>query len=305
MKSVCALLATLALLSVSQASAEEKSPAPKRPNFVVILADDMGYSDLGCYGGEIETPNIDSLADDGLRFRQFYNCSRCTSTRASLLTGYYPQRIGMGEFGRTMDLNVPTVAERLRDAGYRTAMTGKWHLSELPAEPKGEQRLRWMDHQARLDVPFADPASLPTRRGFEKFYGVVWGVVNHFDPFSLVDGETPVEDVPEDYHATDAIARSATFASSRATRSPSSSTPRSRRRIGRSRLGLRRSPSTTASTTAVGMSCGPIDMSVRLSWGCSMRQPSWAPSSTKAKHGINCRPCVASTWRRRWRSTPR
>jgi arylsulfatase A-like enzyme len=136
MKSVCALLATLALLSVSQASAEEKSPAPKRPNFVVILADDMGYSDLGCYGGEIETPNIDSLADDGLRFRQFYNCSRCTSTRASLLTGYYPQRIGMGEFGRTMDLNVPTVAERLRDAGYRTAMTGKWHLLSCPPNPR-------------------------------------------------------------------------------------------------------------------------------------------------------------------------
>lgn len=206
MKSTFTLLAAIALLSVNQASAEETASSTKQPNFVVILADDMGYSDLGCYGGEIETPNIDALADGGLRFRQFYNCSRCTSTRASLLTGYYPQRIGMGEFGRTMDLNVPTVAERLRDAGYRTAMAGKWHLSELPAEPKGEQRLRWMDHQAKADVPFADPASLPTRRGFDKFYGVVWGVVNHFDPFSLVDGETPVEDVPEDYHSTDAIA---------------------------------------------------------------------------------------------------
>src|SRR5688500_1796057 len=163
------ICASLLLLAVNQAAAEEASQANRRPNFVVILADDMGYSDLGCYGGEIETPSINSLAEAGLRFQQFYNCSRCCPTRASLLTGFYPQRIGMEEFGRTMDLNVPTVAERLQKAGYRTAMVGKWHLSELPAEPQGEERLRWMNHQAKLDSPFADPASLPTRRGFEKF----------------------------------------------------------------------------------------------------------------------------------------
>jgi arylsulfatase len=182
-----------------------RAASDARPNFVVILTDDMGYSDIGCYGSEIETPNIDRLASDGVRFTQFYNCSRCTSTRASLLTGAYPHRVGMREFGRTMDKNVPTVPENLRDSGYSTAMVGKWHLSELPAEPRGGERILWMNHELGLDRPFADVDSYPLRRGFEKFYGVVWGVVNHFDPFSLMDENQPVKEVPADYYMTDAI----------------------------------------------------------------------------------------------------
>ncbi len=93
--------------------------ADDRPNIVLIMADDLGFSDVGCYGGEISTPNIDSLAGNGLRFTQFYNCARCVPTRASLLTGLYPQQAD--------GVQSVTLAEVLRQAGYRTLMTGKWH----------------------------------------------------------------------------------------------------------------------------------------------------------------------------------
>src|SRR5688572_21477973 len=112
-----------------------------RPNIVIILADDMGYSDIGCYGGEIRTPNIDSLARDGVRFTQFYNMARCCPTRASLLTGLYPHQAGIGHMvdnpkpfaGYTGDLNgsCVTIAEVLRDAGYGTFMAGKWHVTPV------------------------------------------------------------------------------------------------------------------------------------------------------------------------------
>jgi arylsulfatase A-like enzyme len=110
---------------------------PERPNFLVILADDLGYSDLGCYGGEIDTPNLDSLADSGLRFTQFYNTSRCWPTRAALLTGYYPQQVGFDTLP-----NVPNKRQRpawarllpeyLRPLGYRSYHSGKWHLDGGP-----------------------------------------------------------------------------------------------------------------------------------------------------------------------------
>src|SRR5688572_8326798 len=106
MRFLLTVCAALLLVIAHSPSALSQTPAAARPNFVVILADDLGYSDLGCYGGEIETPHINVLAEQGLRFQQFYNCSRCCPTRASLLTGYYPNRIGMEEFGRTMDLAV-------------------------------------------------------------------------------------------------------------------------------------------------------------------------------------------------------
>ena len=179
--------------------------ADSRPNILVIVVDDMGYSDPGCYGGEIETPSIDNLASKGIRFTQFYNCSRCTSTRASLLTGAYPHRVGMREFGLTMDKNVPTLAENLRDSGYATAMVGKWHLSELPTTRSEAERILWINHELDLDRPFAEKDSYPLQRGFEKFYGVIWGVVNHFDPFSLMDEDKPVKEVPDDFYMTDAV----------------------------------------------------------------------------------------------------
>lgn len=191
------------LFTSSATIAEEL--ASQRPNILLIVVDDMGFSDPGCYGGEIDTPHIDQLAATGIRFTQFYNCSRCCQTRASLLTGAYPHRVGMREFGRTMDKSVPTIAENLRDSGYATAMVGKWHLSELPHTESEAKRILWMNHELFLDRPFAETASYPTHRGFERFYGIIWGVVNHFDPFSLTDGEEAIRDVPRDFYMTDAI----------------------------------------------------------------------------------------------------
>ncbi len=115
------------------------SYAAQRPNIVVLLVDDMGFSDLGCYGSEIPTPNLDKLAANGLRFTQFYNTARCCPSRASVLTGLYPHQAGVGHMteddgvagyrGRLNDRCV-TIAEVLRDAGYFTAMTGKWHVGQ-------------------------------------------------------------------------------------------------------------------------------------------------------------------------------
>lgn len=120
----------------------------EQPNIVLILADDSGYSDLGCYGGEIDTPNFDDLGTNGLRFTPFYNTARCSPTRASLMTGLYSWQAGIGhlvednpEPGYTPALNrkCVTMAEVLKTAGYGTCITGKWHIggmetSQLPPE---------------------------------------------------------------------------------------------------------------------------------------------------------------------------
>lgn len=185
-----------------------------RPNIIVILADDLGYSDMGCYGGEIQTPNLDKLAQEGIRFNSFYNASRSCPTRASLLTGLYPHQAGIGRM--TFNDNLPgyrgqltengvTIAEVLKEAGYQTGMVGKWHIAETPL--KSDQR-EWLAHHVYHE-DFADKACYPVNRGFDDFYGIIYGVANYFDPFSLVNGDIPVRNVPKDYYITRALSDSA------------------------------------------------------------------------------------------------
>lgn len=163
--------------------------APPRPNIVLIMVDDMGYSDIGCYGGEIETPNIDALAAGGVRFTQFYNSARCCPTRASLLTGLAPHQVGIGHMteeegpgksdvppayrGNINDSCV-TLAQVAKSAGYATFMTGKWHLSG------------------------GDRADFPLQRGFDRYYGCLAGASHHFQPYGkrvIYSGNDVVHDL--------------------------------------------------------------------------------------------------------------
>ena len=175
--------------------------AARRPNIVVVLTDDMGFSDLGCYGGEIQTPNLDRLAAGGLRFTQFYNTARCCPTRASLLTGLYPHQAAVGHMmedkgldGYLGDLsrNAVTIAEVLQSAGYATYAVGKWHVT--PFTGRGADKHNW-----------------PLQRGFQRYYGIIDGAANYFDPASLVRDNTPIKASadsqyrPDHYYLTDAI----------------------------------------------------------------------------------------------------
>ena len=205
-------LAALSLSASIYAHAEKTENG--KPNILIILADDLGYSDLGCYGGEIHTPNLDSLAQNGVRFNRFYNAGRSCPSRASLLTGLYPHQAGVGRmtfddhlpgYRGTMTHNGVTIAEVLKSAGYQTGMIGKWHVSETPLRP--DQR-EWLNHQVQHDE-FTLKENYPTRRGFEDFYGTIYGVVDYFDPFSLVNGEEPVNEVPKGYYSTIALSDSA------------------------------------------------------------------------------------------------
>lgn len=208
-------LLSLILTSCGSGKKEEveDTQQEKRPNIVLILADDLGYSDLGCYGGEIDTPNLNYLAENGMRFTQFYNTSRCCPSRASLLTGLYNHEAGIGEMTTDRGLpgyrghiteNTVTMAEVLKEAGYHTGMIGKWHVSNTVVQDTPEKQLNWLNHHE--SHPWFSPEDqYPTKRGFEKYYGNIWGVVDFFDPFSLVNDTEPVETVPDDYYHTDAI----------------------------------------------------------------------------------------------------
>ncbi|MFV0268571.1 MAG: sulfatase-like hydrolase/transferase, partial [Draconibacterium sp.] len=196
------LLILLAAMVVG-CSVPEKN-VDERPNILLVMVDDMGYSDLGCYGGEIQTPNIDRLAEEGVRFTQMHNCARCCPTRASLLTGQYPQVAGINGMGVNLAMNTATIAEVLKENGYRTGMTGKWHLSQTKPVDDPVEQLRWMAHQVDYG-PFSPLENYPCNRGFEEHWGVIWGVVNFFDPFSLVHNEEPIKEVPDDFYMTDFI----------------------------------------------------------------------------------------------------
>ena len=176
----------LSALLVAPASAVE---AP-RPNILLVMCDDMGYSDVGCYGSEIDTPHIDRLAREGMRFTQFYNNAKCTTTRASLITGLYPRKGGRGK--QLLSDQMVTIAEVLRDAGYQTSLSGKWHLG-------------------------SEPPHRPIDRGFDEFYGLMDGACNYFDPAQpdpdfkgnrrrvFGHNETLIKEFPDDFYFTDAV----------------------------------------------------------------------------------------------------
>ena len=176
----------------------------KRPNIILIVLDDMGYSDLGCYGGEIHTPNIDQLAAEGIRFTQMHNCARSCPSRASLMTGLYPHAAGVNAMGVNLNINAATIAEVLKENGYHTGMVGKWHLSETTALSDPKEQLSWLAHRTEHGS-FAPLWSYPCNRGFEEHWGTIWGVVDYFDPFSLVHNETPIKEVPKNFYVTDFI----------------------------------------------------------------------------------------------------
>lgn len=182
--------------------------AEDRPNVLVIMADDLGFSDLGCYGSDIDTPNLDRLAAGGLRFTQFYNASRCCPTRAALLTGKYAHEVGLRTNGASLSKDAPTLAEIFSRNGYHTAMAGKWHLTHAAKlagdNVDSQEHLAVLNNQTRVEL-FGEKETYPAARGFQQHYGVIWGIVNFFHPFALVDGFEPVYDLPADFYLTDAL----------------------------------------------------------------------------------------------------
>ncbi|WP_353721216.1 sulfatase-like hydrolase/transferase [Dyadobacter sp. 676] len=184
-------LVTSAGLAALKTRDHSESPEnASRPNIVVILADDMGYSDMGCYGGEVKTPNLDYLALNGLRYRQFYNTSRCCPTRASLLTGLYSHQAGIGKMTEAENQpgyqghiteNTVTLAEVLKTAGYQTGMVGKWHVSNTFTREDPQEQLAWLSHQKDFGA-FSPVEQYPASRGFDKFFGTIWGGGGFFRP---------------------------------------------------------------------------------------------------------------------------
>lgn len=185
------------LTRLSAAVATGAMQPVSKPNFLVILADDLGFSDIGPYGGEIETPNLSRLASEGVRFRQFYNCARCCPTRASLLTGLYNHQAGIGHMIRDLgapsyqgylDGNCSTLAESLKPAGYRAVMSGKWHV--------GESKGHW-----------------PLDRGFDRYFGLISGASSYFEVSPgrrmVLDNEPWEPAGDSGFYMTDAIADNA------------------------------------------------------------------------------------------------
>jgi arylsulfatase A-like enzyme len=192
------------LILLSSSFALQAQSKKDRPNVILIMVDDMGYSDLGVYGSEINTPNLDKLANEGIRLQEFYNNAICAPTRASLLTGQYPHRAGIGYFD--VDLGLPayqgflnkeslTIGEVMRNAGYSTLLSGKWHV--------GNDSLAW-----------------PNQRGFDQFYGIISGASNYFNadnislfgrdyPVTLVKNNKRLQPEKNSYYFTDEVTNNA------------------------------------------------------------------------------------------------
>lgn len=189
------LLMPLGLLSCSSA------PENTHPNIILIMADDMGFADLGCYGSEIHTPNLDRLAENGIRFSRFYNGARCCPTRASLLTGLYAHQAGIGsmtnDWGHESyrgDLNnrCVTLAEALGSSGYATYMAGKWHVTGHLGY--------WSGNEEKMSKH-----NWPLQRGFDRFFGTIIGAGSYYDPVTLVRDNEPVDPDKDEFYYTDAI----------------------------------------------------------------------------------------------------
>ncbi|MFK8113385.1 MAG: arylsulfatase [Rubripirellula sp.] len=206
---------TLLLVCICLAS---PTGAADRPNIVILMVDDMGWSNIGCYGGMAETPNLDRLAESGVRFNQFYNAARCCPTRASLMTGLHPHQVGIGHmtlpirenpnatvgqapisfpitsadrshipesYQGWLNTDVPTLPEMLQGSGYSTYMAGKWHLAN-------EKQSTW-----------------PIQLGFDRFYGHLSGTSNYFKPFNLFRDNEWIQASGDNFYLTDAISTEA------------------------------------------------------------------------------------------------
>lgn len=188
-------LLALLLPATTGFARDHKDPPTKKPNIIVILADDMGYSDIGCFGSETKTPNLDEMASKGLKMTHFYNASRCCPSRASLLTGLYQHQAGVGDMMNTrkepayqgyLNQNCVTIAEALKPFGYTTLMAGKWHVGQAPEH--------W-----------------PRKRGFDRYFGLIDGAGSYFGPYpyrpnqKLTIALDDQEFTPgKDYYSTDA-----------------------------------------------------------------------------------------------------
>ena len=192
---VFSMLACFSPLGLKTAAADD------RPNVIIMMADDMGFSDVGCYGGEISTPNINGLAAEGVRFTQFYNTARCCPTRACLMTGLYSHQAGVGHmmndrgfdgFRGDLNENCVTIAQVMKSAGYSTYMSGKWHVTRF-----------WRQEDSHHNWP--------RQRGFDRYFGTIQGGGSYYDPYTLTRDDEFI--VPEgDFYYTDAIAdNAATF----------------------------------------------------------------------------------------------
>ncbi|UCM91161.1 arylsulfatase [Streptomyces marincola] len=179
---------------------EPRRPAHAAPNIVVVLVDDMGYSDIGPFGSEIPTPTLDRLAERGLRLTNYHTMPLCSPARAALLTGLNPHRVGYsfvanadpGFPGYAMEIadDIPTLAQTLHDAGYATYAVGKWHLTRDSASGAADDRRSW-----------------PLQKGFDRYYGVLEGLTSLFHPHQLVRDNSPldIDSYPAGYYYTDDI----------------------------------------------------------------------------------------------------
>ena len=198
----CCLAAADAAGAASNTGRRQNKDSQEKPNIIIIMADDMGYSDIGCFGGEIPTPNIDALAQSGIRYTQFYNTGRSCPSRASLLTGLYAHQAGIGRMSEDpgsrpekeescpdgykgfLNRSCVTIAEVLKSEGYDTYMAGKWHVGMHGQE-------KW-----------------PLQRGFDRFYGILAGACNYLRPQGgrgLTLDNTKLAPPSQPYYTTDAF----------------------------------------------------------------------------------------------------